>query len=181
MKRQITNKAVRRIEKPKEVGTTTATNFLDLEEEVSFEECSNENGYKNVRVKTRKNIDPAEVYRLAQLDCSPAEIAYGLHVDYSTLVRHYSEVIDAGRNNLRIVARQKISQKVRAGDPQALFKYAEKELGYNSKLTVEQTNKQVSDDELIDKLAQLDPQKIVAILMATEQSKKDDDNTFAVH
>lgn len=136
-----------------------------------YEEVSCETGYRVVRKKRHEHIDADEVYRLAQIDATPREIAHVMQVDYATLTRHYSDVIDAGKADLRVKLRKKLSSLALAGDKLALKILAESELGYGSKSTIEQTVTVSPDIELFKKLAQVDSTQIVSLLIKASENE----------
>lgn len=130
-----------------------------------FEEIAHESGYRKIRIKRRAEIDPEAVYKLAQIDASPVEIAFVLNCDYATLIRHYQDVIDSGHSDLRVKIRRRLTQKALAGDMAAMKIYADTKLGYNAKLVIEQTTTIVDDSDLVSKLADIDSTKLTALLI----------------
>ncbi len=119
--------------------------------------------------KAKIDIDPEEVYKLAQLGCPTTEIAAWFKCSVDTIDRRFADELDKGRANLRMSLRQWQIKSAKDGSYTMQIWLGKQMLGQTEK-----TEFSLKDKESIERVKQLqDKPKTELIKLAEELLKKE--------
>lgn len=73
-------------------------------------------GYEVGRGQRRRIVFPQDIYKLAALGCTDAEIATWFDIDYNTLRYNFSEIMAKGRQDLKTALRTAMIKNAMSGN-----------------------------------------------------------------
>lgn len=88
-------------------------------------------GYEVGRGNRRRIVAPQDVYKLAQIGCTDAEIAQWFDIDYNTLRYNFSEVLAKGRQDLKAALRTAMIKNAMSGNAALQIFLSKNLLGYS--------------------------------------------------
>ena len=104
--------------------------------------------------RPRKKIDPAQVEKLAAINCSYAEAAAVLGCSPDTIQRRFAAVFKKGREQGRMSLKRKMWDHAMNGNTTMMIWLSKQMLGYTDKLEqkqkIDQTEKQVIEVQWAD-------------------------------
>jgi len=107
-------------------------------------------GYEVGRGNRRKVVNPEDIYKLAAIGCTDAEIATWFDIDYNTLRYNFSEIMAKGRQDLKAALRTAMINNAIKNNNAALQIFLSKNLlGYSDNPVNSEDSKPLpwTDDE----------------------------------
>lgn len=84
--------------------------------------------------RPKKDIDEKQVFQLASINCSYAEIAAVVGCDSSTLTRRFAQAIEKGRESGKMSLKRKMWETAMGGNVTMMIWLSKQMLGYTEKV-----------------------------------------------
>jgi hypothetical protein len=106
-------------------------------------------GYEVGRGNRKKIVSPEDVYKLASIGCTDAEIATWFDIDYNTLRYNFSDIMAKGRQDLKTALRTAMIKNAINGNAALQIFLSKNLLGYSDNPTNTEDSKPLpwTDDE----------------------------------
>lgn len=109
-------------------------------------------GYEVGRGMRKRVVNPEDVYKLAAIGCTDAEIAVWFDIDYNTLRYNFSDILAKGRQDLKTALRTAMIKNAMGGNAALQIFLSKNLLGYSDNPLNTQDNQPLpwQDDEDAD-------------------------------